>query len=98
MQYGVEGKDYVAVPGTENVITTTGSPNADLNGYYTRFSHFGDPALLKIVAPLTDSLYADREAFDAASKKSKSFGYTFDATNFSAEAGAIGATPAICSP
>lgn len=89
MQYGIEGQDYVAVEGTENVITTAGTPNEDLNGYYTRFAHFGDPDLLKIVSPLTDSLYEDRAAFDAASKKSKSFGYSFDASAFSAEAGAI---------
>ncbi len=89
MQYGIEGQDYVAVEGTENVITTEGTPNEDLNGYYTRFAHFGDPDLLKIVTPLTDSLYEDRAAFDAASPKSLSFGYSFDGSAFSAEAGAI---------
>jgi putative aldouronate transport system substrate-binding protein len=44
---------------------------------------------LKIGSPLTDSYYDDLAAFEESAKRSKSFGYTFDASAFSAEAGAI---------
>ncbi len=91
LQYGVEGTDYVAAEGTENVITYDGSANADHNSYYSAFSHFGDPMKQKIVAPLTDSYYQDLADFEASAQKSKCFGYTFDAADYSAEAGAISA-------
>lgn len=91
LQYGIEGTDYVAVEGTENVITYDGSANEDHNSYYTAFSHFGDPLKQKAVAPLDDSYYDELIAFDSNAKKSLSFGYSFDASDYSAEAGAISA-------
>lgn len=89
LQYGVEGTDYVAVEGTENVITYAGTPNEDHNSYFAGFIHFGNPLDQKIVTPLTDSYYADVQAFEAAAKKSLAFGYTFDSSKFGAESGAI---------
>lgn len=89
IQYGIEGTDYVAVDGTENVITYDGTSNADHNSYYSAFVHFGSPLELKIVAPLTDSYYTDVQAFENEAHKSTAFGYTFDSTNFGAESGAI---------
>lgn len=89
LQYGIEGLDYVAVEGTENVITYDGTPNAEHNGYYSAFAHFGDPMDLKVVAPLTDAYYDEMKAFNDSAAKSKAFGYSFDASDFSAEAGAI---------
>ena len=90
LQYGVEGTDYAAVEGTQNVITYDGTQNADHNSYYATFVHYGDPTMLKIVAPLTDSFYDELKAFENEAKYSLTFGYTFDGTPFSAEAGAIG--------
>lgn len=89
LQYGVEGLDYVAVEGTENVITTEGTENADHNGYYKGFCHFGDDMNLKILAPLTDTYYDDLKTFNDTANISKTFGYNFDASDYSAEAGAI---------
>lgn len=89
IQYGIEGTDYVAVDGTENVITYDGTTNADHNSYYASFVHFGSPLDLKIVAPLTDSYYTDVQAFENDAHKSTAFGYTFDSTNYGAESGAI---------
>lgn len=89
IQYGIEGTDYVAVEGTENVITYEGTPNADHNSYFASFVHFGSPLDLKIVSPLTDSYYDDVQAFENEAHKSKAFGYTFDSTDFGAESGAI---------
>lgn len=89
IQYGIEGTDYVAVEGAQNVITYDGTTNADHNSYYAPFVHFGSPLDLKIVAPLTDSYYADVQAFESEAHKSTAFGYTFDSTNFGAESGAI---------
>lgn len=51
LQYGIEGQDYVAVEGTQNVITHVGTPNAEGNGYSSGFVHFGDPMTLKIMPP-----------------------------------------------
>ncbi|MBQ9412704.1 MAG: extracellular solute-binding protein [Oscillospiraceae bacterium] len=90
LMYGVEGTDYVAVEGTENVITRAGTANADNNSYYAGFVHYGDPTMLKIVAPLTDSYPEDTRAFENEAKMSLTFGYDFDGSAFSAEAGAIG--------
>ena len=89
LQYGVEGTDYVAVEGTENVITRVGTPNADGNSYSASFVHFGKASDLKILEPLTDSFYADAEALEAIAEKSACFGYTFDSSAFGAESGAI---------
>lgn len=89
LMYGVEGLDYAAVEGTQNVITRDGTSNADRNGYYAAFVHYGDPTAIKIVAPLTDSYPADTKAFENEAKMSLTFGYDFDGSAFSAEAGAI---------
>jgi putative aldouronate transport system substrate-binding protein len=79
----------VAVEGTQNVITAVGTGNEDHNGYYAPFVHYGDPTAIKIVAPLTDSYPADTKAFEDEAKMSLTFGYDFDGSAFSAEAGAI---------
>lgn len=89
LQYGVEGLDYVPVDGTENVITYEGTDNAEHNGYYTGFAHFGDEMNLKIVSPLTDTYYDELKTFNDTASMSKTFGYSFDASDYSAEAGAI---------
>lgn len=89
LQYGVEGLDYVAVEGTEHVITRAGTSNADGNGYSAPFVHFGKVSDLKILEPLTDDFYADAEALEAAAVKSACFGYTFDASDYGTESAAI---------
>lgn len=89
LQYGVEGTDYVAVEGTQNVITYAGTPNADHNSYYAPFVQYGSRLDRKIVSPLTDSYYEDLVEFENSAKKTLSFGYAFDSVEFSAEAGAI---------
>lgn len=89
LQYGVEGADYLAVEGAENVITRDGTANADLSNYYAPFVQFGSQMDRKVVAPLTDSYYDELQAFEDAAGKALAFGYTFDSANFSAESGAI---------
>ena len=89
LQYGLEGTDYVAVEGTENVITRDGTPNADMSGYYSSFVRYGSQMDRKIMAPLTDSYYDDLQAFEDSAEKSQSFGYIFTADGFGAETGAI---------
>ena len=91
LQYGVEGTDYVAVEGTQSVITTEGTANADHNNYFAPFVRYGSQMNRKIVAPLTDSYYDDLQAFEAAAAVSLTLGYTFDSDGFGAEAGAIAA-------
>ena len=89
LQYGVEGLDYVAVEGTQTVITVEGTENAEHNGYYTGFCRFGDDMNHKIPAPLTDTYYDELKTFNDTANISKTFGYSFDASDYSAEAGAI---------
>ncbi|MBQ8933467.1 MAG: ABC transporter substrate-binding protein [Lachnospiraceae bacterium] len=91
LNYGVEGLDYARVEGTENVITYEGTPNADHSGYYTSFSHFGDPTMRYVLAPLTDSYIDDLKAFNEEAKRSKAFGYSFNAEMYPTEAAAISA-------
>lgn len=89
--YGIEGTDYVAVDGTDNVITYDGTANADHSGYYTSFMHFGNPTTRHIVAPLTDEYVNDLEAFNDSAVVSKAFGYAFDAEAYSTQAAGISA-------
>ena len=89
LQYGVEGTDYVAVEGTENVITVEGTANEDHNSYFANFVHYGDPMKKKVLTPLTDSYYDELIAFENEAQVSKTLGYTFDSQDFNAESGAI---------
>ncbi len=91
LNYGVEGLDYVKVEGTENVITYEGTTNADHSGYYTVFSHFGDPMKRVVVAPITDQYYDDLKKFNEESRTSVAFGYSFNADQYPTEAAAISA-------
>ena len=91
LNFGVEGLDYVRVEGTENVITYDGTSNADHSGYSTAFSHFGDPTMRYVVAPLTDEYTDELIAFNENAALSKAFGYTFNAEMYSTEAAAISA-------
>ena len=89
LQYGIEGTDYVFVDGSDCVITREGTANADGNSYSATFVHFGKNSDLLVMAPLTENYYADAEALEAAAVKSACFGYTFDASEWGAESGAI---------
>lgn len=89
LMYGVEGQHYVAVEGTENVITRAGTANEDGNGYSTVFSRFGSQMDRKVLAPMTDDYYDELETFEASAKKSLSFGYSFSGDGYSAQTGAI---------
>ena len=91
LNYGVEGLDYQKVEGTEHVITAEGTTNADHSGYYTSFSHFGDPMKRVVVAPLTDAYYDEVKTFNDEAKVSTAFGYSFNAEQYSTEAAAISA-------
>ncbi len=91
LNYGVEGLDYVKVEGTEHVITMDGTTNADHSGYFTTFSHFGDPMKRVVVAPVTDQYYDDLKTFNDEARVSKAFGYTFNADQYPTEAAAISA-------
>ena len=90
LQYGVEGTDYARVDGTNSVITYDGTPNADHNSYYASFVHYGSPTEIWIMSPLTDDFYDEMKTFENNAKMSLTFGYDFDGSAFSAEAGAIG--------
>jgi len=89
LNYGVEGLDYTAVHDTENVITTVGTLNENGARYGSGFVVFGDPMKRKIMYPLTDSYYDELASWEASASKSKSFGYSFDASEFAVEARTI---------
>ncbi len=89
LQYGIEGQDYVFVEGSDKIITRMGTPNADGNAYFSTFSRFGDPMLKYAVDPQPESYYDDLQANYASAKKTKSFGYAFDASDYTAELGAL---------
>lgn len=86
LNYGIEGVDYIRVPGTERVITTAGTANEDGSRYGSGFSRFGDPMMLYVKEPLTDNYYEELAAWETNARTSLSFGYTFDAEAFSVEA------------
>ncbi len=89
LMYGVEGTDYAFVEGSDCVITREGTANADGNSYSAVFVHYGKNSDLFVMAPLTETFYADAEKLEAMAVKSPVFGYTFDSSEFGAESGAI---------
>lgn len=98
LMYGVEGTDYVAVEGTENVITREGTDNADGNSYSAPFVRYGSQMDRKILAPMTDDYYKELEEFEASATKSLTFGFSFSGEGLSAQSGAIGSVLAERTP
>lgn len=88
LQYGVEGQNYVIVDGTERVTTTEGSVTGNA-GYQSMFTHFGNPVDTLTATPNTDSYPEDVKAYNEGVHSSATLGYSFDATEFSAETGAV---------
>ncbi|MBR3401874.1 MAG: ABC transporter substrate-binding protein [Parasporobacterium sp.] len=86
LNYGIEGVDYVKVPGASHVITTAGTANEDGSRYGSGFSRFGDPMMVYVKEPLTDDYYEELAAWETNARTSLSFGYSFDAEAFSVEA------------
>lgn len=86
LNYGVEGLDYVAVPGTEHVITTDGTENENGSRFGSGFVRFGDPLSGKIMYPLTDDYYGELVQWETSARRSLSFGYSFDASDYAVEA------------
>lgn len=88
LQYGIEGKHYTRVEGTENVCTAEGA-EVGMEGYTSMFTKYGDPTIAMTAVPNGDD-YTDKvEEFNKDVPVSKSLGYVFDVANVSAEAGAI---------
>lgn len=88
LQYGIEGQNYVMVEGTERTITTEGSATGN-NGYVSIFTHFGNPVDILAAVPNTDSYPDDVKAYNDGVDSSATLGYSFNASEFSAEAGAV---------
>lgn len=88
LRFGIKGQNYQIVEGTEHVITTEGSTTGS-NGYTSQFTHYGNPTETLTAEPNTDSYADDVIAFNENVPVSATLGYTFDASGYSAEAGAV---------
>ena len=88
LQYGIEGKHYTKVEGTENVCTAEGA-EVGPEGYTSLFTKYGDPTKAMTAVPNGDDYLEKVEEFNKDVPTSKSLGYVFDVTNVSAEAGAV---------
>ncbi|MDE7311507.1 MAG: ABC transporter substrate-binding protein [Eubacterium sp.] len=88
LRYGMEGQHYLIVEGTEHVVTPDGSTSGS-KGYASQFTHFGNPVETLTAAPNTDRYAEDVKAFNAEVPVSATLGYSFDASEYSAEAGAV---------
>ena len=88
INYGIEGKHYTKVEGTENVCTAEGA-EVGPEGYTSLFTKYGDPTKAMTAVPNGDDYLEKVEEFNKDVPTSKSLGYVFDVTNVSAEAGAV---------
>ncbi len=88
LQYGIEGQHYTMVEGTETVTTTEGA-TVGTAGYTSVFTQYGNSAETLTSTPNTDSYAQDVLAFNQDVPTSATLGYSFDPSEFSAEAGAV---------
>lgn len=88
LMFGIEGVNYTIVEGTENVCTPDGSEHGT-DGYTSIFTKYGDTTQIFAKYPNTDNYVEDVKAYNDGVAVSKSLGYVFDSSEFSAEAGAI---------
>lgn len=88
LQYGIEGENYKIVDGTK-IVTTAEGATTGTKGYTSMFTKFGNPLETLTAAPNTDSYPEEVKAYNENVPKSLTLGYTFDVTDFSAEAGAV---------
>lgn len=88
LQYGIEGQHYTIAEGTENVATGEGAATGTA-GYTSIFTQFGNPVEILAAAPNTDSYADDVLAYNKEVAVSETLGYTFDVSEYFAEAGAV---------
>lgn len=88
LQYGIEGQNYTIAEGSEKVTTAEGALTGTA-GYTSMFTRFGNPVDTLTAAPNTDDYAEEVLAYNENVPVSKTLGYTFDAAEFSAEAGAV---------
>lgn len=82
LKYGLPGENYEFVEGSDRIIQSNGS-------YVNVFYVGGDDRMMYIQVPADESYVEQREAFEASATVSPLIGYTFDDSQFQAEASVI---------
>lgn len=91
LNYGIEGKHYVKVDGTKQIIKYPEGLNAFSAGYGTFINWYGDTMKTWQMQPLTDDFIASLDSYTKAggASMSPSFGYTFDTSKVATELAAL---------
>lgn len=91
LNYGIEGKHYERVEGTEQIIKYPEGLNAFNAGYGTFINWYGDTKKTWHMQPLTDDFVASLDSLTKAGGAimSASFGYSFDSSKVTTELSAL---------
>lgn len=91
LNYGIEGKHYERVEGTEHIIRYPEGKNGFNCGYGTFINWYGDTKTTYQMVPAEDTVIAELDSFTikGGAKLMPSFGYAFDATPVSTEMSAV---------
>lgn len=91
LNYGIEGKHYEKVDGTENIIDYPEGLTGFTSGYGTFINWYGDTKMTYQRVPNTDSFYDTLNDYtlEGGAKVMPSFGYTFDSTPVTTESSAL---------
>jgi putative aldouronate transport system substrate-binding protein len=91
LNFGIEGKNYVKVEGTEHIITYPEGVNGSTVGYGgDLIQWFGDSKTAYQRTPNTDEFFSTIDSYGLiGATKSKCLGYTFDTTNVTTQLTAV---------
>ncbi|HHV09029.1 MAG TPA: ABC transporter substrate-binding protein [Clostridiales bacterium] len=91
INYGIEGKHYVKLEGTQNIITYPEGTNSSTVGYAgDMIQWFGDTKKVFQRTPNTDEFFATIDNYGlAGATKSNCLGYTFDTANVTTQLTAV---------
>lgn len=85
LNYGIEGKDWEFVEGSDQIIRYPEGISGENVGWNRIVAYFGDGLEIAAMQPATDSYFDELKAFNDSAVVTSSFGYTFDASEYQNE-------------
>ncbi len=85
LNYGIEGKDWEFVEGSDQIIRYPEGVTGENVGWNRIVAYFGDGMDIAAMQPATDSFFEELKAFNDSAVVTSSFGYTFDASEYQNE-------------
>lgn len=85
LTFGIEGKDYELVEGSDCIVTYPGGVDGSNVGWAPVFTIFGDDMMRYLMAPGTEAYYDELKTFNENAKSSATLGYSFDTSSVSTQ-------------